>query len=131
MSEKVLALRNLPDQQRLRAARALRTYWGVPNLELRHAGYVFSEKALTSPEYDAVEDDIAIELAVAGDRKVWKNLTVYERYRVREAWKEKVDALERHNPTAPSGLTQWCKAVGTDFDNLQRWIIRQRHKEDE
>jgi len=111
----------LPDRDRLRAARALHLWWGVDRDTLARMGYAFKQKHLSSPAFDPIDDEVAIERAVAGERAVYEALTHYERAKVRQL----VHALYEAGEV---DLYEWSAKVGENGNSVSAFIYRMKKR---
>lgn len=112
-----MTTRPLPDRDRLRAARALHLWWGVDRLTLARMGFTFRQEYLSSPAFDPIDDEVAVERAIAGERAVYEALTHYERARVREV----VHTLYK---AGELDLHEWSAKVGETSNNMSAFIYR-------
>ena len=122
---------SLPDRDRLRAARALHLWWGIDRVRLAEAGFRFSQEHLSAPEYDPIDDQVAIDRAFAGDRAVFANLTHYEKQKVRQKVRNVLDGPQREleGNGGPITLADWCRMVG-ETENVVRGFLRRARIKD-
>jgi hypothetical protein len=88
---------------------------------------VVVESILSDPEkYDTHIDEVAVERAFRGDRKVWANMTHYERRALIDKVEEHYNA-DRGNPRWPEAHTQGQGAVGyglgAPIGEQKSWVL--------